>query len=116
MGDYYSALLSAIGDLNEAGAQSRRSLYERAQATLLAELVSQSPRPSPDQIDQENRLLADAIRRIESEFGSMIGEDGFARSRDILLKVLAAKRPRNFAYGGFAKSESSSVSELVDLL
>ena len=116
MGDYYSALLNAIGDLTAAGAQSRRSLYERAQAALLTELVSRSPLPSPVEIDQENRSLADAIRRIELEFGRMIGEDGLARSRDILLKVLATKQPRHFAYAGFAKSESSSVSDLVDLL
>lgn len=117
MNDYYSALLNAIGALDDADAQSRRSLYERAQTMMLGELARQTPPPNALQIDEEFRSLANAIRKIESEFCRIIDEDGFARSRDILLKVLAAMPPRRSPAGTTSKKvDHRNVVELVELL
>ena len=117
MNDYYAALLNAIGGLDDAGAQSRRSLYERAQTMLLGKLARRTPPPNALQIDEEFRSLANAIRKIESEFSRIIDEDCFARSRDILLKVLAAMPPRNSPAGTIStKVDHRTVVELVELL
>ncbi len=77
--DYYSMLLEAIGNLNEAGA-NLVALFMAGPNHDAAELTRRSPRPSALEIDEEFRSLQKAIQRIEAEFSRMLDEDGFARS------------------------------------
>jgi hypothetical protein len=72
----------------------RRALYERAQASLMAELAAANPSPSAQHIDREYRALASAIRRIEAETTRGNGEMSALKlsySKDFVLQVLARR-------------------------
>lgn len=83
---------------------------------MLAELTRRSPRPSALEIDEEFRSLAKAIQRIEAEFSRMLDEDGFARSRDMLLKVLAGMPENKLSVGELSASGDLAVRRMVELL
>ena len=68
MADYYPVIVRAINELDlEATGESRRALYERARAALLAELRSVQPSLPESDIQNERLALERAIRWIEQE-------------------------------------------------
>src|SRR5246127_4577958 len=68
MADYYPLIARAIAGLDpNAPGESRRALYERARAALIAQLRSVDPPLSESEITRERLSLEEAVRRVESE-------------------------------------------------
>src|SRR5450755_2516096 len=68
MADYYPLIARAIAGLDpSAPGESRRALYERARAALIAQLRSVEPPLSESEITRERLSLEEAVRTVESE-------------------------------------------------
>src|SRR5476649_2710289 len=68
MADYYPLIARAIAGLDpSAPGESRRPLYERARAALIAQLRSVQPPLSEAEITRERLSLEEAVRKVESE-------------------------------------------------
>src|ERR1700726_635248 len=91
MADYYPLIARAIAGLDpSAPGESRRALYERARAALIAQLRSVDPPLSESEITRERLSLEEAVRKVESEAAQ--------RARDASRSADAARsggeRPR----------------------
>jgi hypothetical protein len=81
MADYYPLIARAIAGLDpSAPGESRRALYERARAALIAQLRSVQPPLSESEITRERLSLEEAVRKVESEAAQRAR--GGARSGD----------------------------------
>src|SRR3984957_390266 len=68
MADYYPLIARAIAGLDpSAPGESRRALYERARAALIAQRPSGEPPLSESEITRERLSLEEAVRKVESE-------------------------------------------------
>ena len=68
MADYYPLIARAISGLDpSAPGESRRALYERARAALIAQLRGVQPPLSESEITRERLSLEEAVRKVESE-------------------------------------------------
>ena len=68
MADYYPLIARAIAGLDpSAPGESRRALYERARAALIAQLRGVLPPLSESEITRERLALEEAVRKVESE-------------------------------------------------
>ena len=68
MADDYPLIARAIAGLDpSAPGESRRALYERARAALIAQLRSVQPPLSESEITRERLSLEEAVRKVESE-------------------------------------------------
>src|SRR5258707_2958403 len=68
MADYYPLIARAIAGLDpSAPGESRRALYERAGAALIAQWRSVQPPLSESEITRERLSLEEAVRKVESE-------------------------------------------------
>src|SRR5438067_10307439 len=68
MADYYPLIARAIAGLDpSAPGESRRALYERARAALIAQLRSVEPPLSESEITRERLSLEEAVRKAEYE-------------------------------------------------
>jgi len=68
MADYYQLISRAVACLDpDAPGESRRNLYERAHAALLAQLRIIKPPFTEAEITREQLALEEAIRRVEGE-------------------------------------------------
>src|ERR1700694_247160 len=68
MADYYPLIARAFAGLDpSAPGESRRALYERARAALIAQLRSVQPPLSESEITRERLSLEEAVRQVESE-------------------------------------------------
>src|SRR3979411_82779 len=68
MADYYPLIARAIAGLDpSAPGESRRALYGRARAALIAQLRSVDPPLSESEITRERLSLEEAVRKVESE-------------------------------------------------
>src|SRR5579863_9042424 len=68
MADYYPLIARAIAGLDpSAPGESRRALYERARAALIAQLRSVDPPLSESEITRERLSLEEAVRKVETE-------------------------------------------------
>src|SRR5437773_12389202 len=68
MADYYPLIARAIAGLDpSAPGESRRALYERARAALIAQLRSVQSPLSESEITRERLSLEEAVRKVESE-------------------------------------------------
>jgi hypothetical protein len=68
MADYYPLIARAISGLDpSAPGESRRALYERARAALIAQLRSVQPELKETEITRERLSLEEAVRKVESE-------------------------------------------------
>jgi hypothetical protein len=91
MADYYPLIARAIAGLDpSAPGESRRALYERARAALIAQLRGVDPPLSESEITRERLSLEEAVRKVESEAAQ--------RARDVARSGDAARsggdRPR----------------------
>src|SRR6478735_12538887 len=86
MADYYPLIARAIAGLDpSAPGESRRALYERARAALIAQLRSVQPPLSESEITRERLSLEEAVRKVESEAAQRAREasrSGGARAGD----------------------------------
>src|SRR5579872_3637705 len=86
MADYYPLIARAIAGLDpNAPGESRRALYERARAALIAQLRGVQPPLSESEITRERLSLEEAVRKVEAEAAQ--------RARDA-SRSNAADRPR----------------------
>jgi hypothetical protein len=67
MADYYPVLTRAIAGLDANTGDSRRAVYDRARAALVAQLRGYSPPLSEAEITRERLALEECVRRIEAE-------------------------------------------------
>jgi hypothetical protein len=68
MADYYPLIARAIAGLDpNAPGESRRALYARARAALIAQLRNVQPPLSESEITRERLSLEEAVRKVESE-------------------------------------------------
>ena len=82
MADYYPLIARAIAGLDpSAPGESRRALYERARAALIAQLRSVQPPLSESEITRERLSLEEAVRKVESEAAQRAREARSARRR-----------------------------------
>lgn len=100
MADYYPLIARAIAGLDpSAPGESRRALYERARAALIAQLRSVQPPLSESEITRERLSLEEAVRKVESEAAqrardaSRPGGAGAARGGDAFRRATAARPP-----------------------
>jgi hypothetical protein len=94
MADYYPLIARAIAGLDpSAPGESRRALYERARAALIAQLRSVQPPLSESEITRERLSLEEAVRKVESEAAqrardaSRPGGGGAPRASDALRRA-----------------------------
>src|SRR4030081_2519751 len=82
MADYYPLIARAIAGLDpSAPGESRRALYERARAALIAQLRSVQPPLSESEITRERLSLEEAVRKGESEAAQRAREPSRAGPR-----------------------------------
>src|SRR5512147_2986691 len=82
MADYYPLIARAIAGLDpSAPGESRRALYERARAALIAQLRSVQPPLSESEITRERLSLEEAVRKVESEAAQRARDASRAGSR-----------------------------------
>ena len=82
MADYYPLIARAIAGLDpSAPGESRRALYERARAALIAQLRSVEPPLSESEITRERLSLEEAVRKVESEAAQRARDASRAGSR-----------------------------------
>src|SRR5881396_1041269 len=67
MTDYYPLIARAVAGLAKSTGESRRALYERARAALLAQLRNLDPPLAETEITRERLLLEEAIRKVEAD-------------------------------------------------
>jgi hypothetical protein len=95
MADYYPLIARAIAGLDpNAPGESRRALYERARAALIAQLRGVQPPLSESEITRERLALEEAVRKVESEAAQRAreasrgaGAPGNARPGDVLRRA-----------------------------
>ena len=94
MADYYPLIARAIAGLDpSAPGESRRALYERARAALIAQLRGVQPPLSESEITRERLSLEEAVRKVESEAAqrardaSRPGGAGAARGGDAFRRA-----------------------------
>src|SRR5215472_3732988 len=91
MTDYYPLIARAIAGLDpNAPGESRRALYEKARAALIAQLRSVEPPLSESVITRERLSLEEAVRKVESE-AAQRARDGTraapARAGDVVRRA-----------------------------
>ena len=96
MADYYPLIARAIAGLDpSAPGESRRALYERARAALIAQLRSVQPPLSESEITRERLSLEEAVRKVESEAAQRAREASRAGGGALAAAMLsAAPTPR----------------------
>jgi hypothetical protein len=95
MADYYPLIARAIAGLDpNAPGESRRALYERARAALIAQLRGVQPPLSESEITRERLALEEAVRKVEGEAAQRAREasrgaapGGAARPGDALRRA-----------------------------
>jgi hypothetical protein len=115
MADYYPLIARAIAGLDpNAPGESRRALYERARAALIAQLRSVQPPLSESEITRERLSLEEAVRKVESEAAQRAREaarapPGAQRPGDALRRAGAARS----ADGGPPSAGSPSANQSI---
>jgi hypothetical protein len=96
MADYYPLIARAIAGLDpNAPGESRRALYERARAALIAQLRNVQPPLSESEITRERLSLEEAVRKVESEAAqrardaSRSAAGGASRASDAIRRASA---------------------------
>src|SRR5690348_339626 len=107
MADYYPLIARAIAGLDpNAPGESRRALYERARAALIAQLRSVQPPLSESEITRERLSLEEAVRKVESEAAQRARDaarpPGTPRAGDALRR--ASARPGEAPPAGVAQA------------
>jgi hypothetical protein len=112
MADYYPLIARAIAGLDpSAPGESRRALYERARAALIAQLRGVQPPLSESEITRERLSLEEAVRKVESEAAQRARDAsrGGARAGDSFRATTRANaRPGEAASSSSASSSSAS--------
>src|SRR5258707_1324551 len=98
MADYSPLIARAISGLDpSAPGESRRALYERARAALIAQLRGVQPPLSESEITRERLALEEAVRKVESEAAQRARDasrasSGAARAGDALRRANNGRR------------------------
>ncbi|MBY0380943.1 MAG: hypothetical protein K2W78_03350 [Xanthobacteraceae bacterium] len=88
MADYYPLIARAVAGLDpNASGESRRALYERARAALIAQLRGVQPPLTEAEITRERLALEEAVRKVEAEAAQR------ARSESTLRPGVQQQRP-----------------------
>src|SRR5262249_30988439 len=117
MADYYPLIARAIAGLDpNAPGESRRALYERSRAALIAQLRSVQPPLTEQEITRERLSLEDACRKVEAE-AAQRAREAAQTSRDRFdlqgLMRRAEERQRRAAPGGAANDPLAELARLI---
>jgi len=100
MADYYPLIARAIAGLDpSAPGESRRALYERARAALIAQLRSVQPPLSESEITRERLSLEEAVRKVEESEAAQARPRRVARRRRPLRRRVPRQHPAQCAAG-----------------
>src|ERR1700738_5340590 len=95
MADYYPLIARAISGLDpSAPGESRRALYERARAALIAQLRSVQPPLSESEITRERLSLEEAVRKFEKEVERKVEKEKAQQRWPASLKTRDALAPK----------------------
>jgi hypothetical protein len=67
LADYYPLIAQAVNRLEQSDAETRRTIYDRARAAMVAQLRGLAPPLSESDINLEQWALERAIRKVETE-------------------------------------------------
>jgi hypothetical protein len=98
MADYYPLITKAVAGLDpDAPGESRRALYKRARAALLAQLRTINPPFTEAEITRERLALEEAVRRVEGEAAQRARN---ARVNPSSLNEISVEVPSMIVTGG----------------
>ncbi len=72
MAEYYPLLARAVAALPNSNPDSRRAIYERARAALLAQLRAVQPPIAKEDIERESSMLDQAVAQLEAEAAAAV--------------------------------------------
>jgi hypothetical protein len=88
MANYYPLISKAVGTLDpDSSAESRRIVYERARAALLAQLRAASPPFTEAEITHERLALEEAVRTVEGEAAQRVRDARFPSFSDLVTEA-----------------------------
>ena len=67
LADYYPLIAQAVNRLEQSTAETRRTIYDRARAAMVAQLRGVMPALNESDITRERLSLEEAIRKVETE-------------------------------------------------
>jgi hypothetical protein len=88
MADFVAVLKKTIDGLDEANADVRRKVYDKARTTIAAKLGQISPPPPAAVAERQKAALEDAIRQVEAEYSAR--EAGNEEPADDLEAIFAS--------------------------
>ncbi|MDN5928781.1 MAG: hypothetical protein L0I29_17070 [Hyphomicrobiales bacterium] len=88
MADFVAVLKKTIGGLDEANADVRQKVYDKARTTIAAKLGQMNPPPPAAIAERQKKALEDAIRAVEAEYGGDRG--GSQEPADELEAIFAS--------------------------
>ena len=78
MAEYYPLLARAVAALPNSNPESRRAIYERARAALLAQLRAVQPPIAEEDIEHESSMLDQAVAQLEAEASAAVAAQAAA--------------------------------------
>ncbi len=78
MAEYYPLLARAVAALPNSNPESRRAIYERARAALLAQLRAVQPPIAEEDIERESSMLDQAVAQLEAEASAAVAAQAAA--------------------------------------
>jgi len=101
MADYYQLIAKAVAGLDpKAPSESRRALYERAHAALLAEMRTIHSPFTEAEITRERLALEEAVRRVEGETSQREREARIPSFSDLVTDAEGKTVPSMTVTGG----------------
>ena len=95
MADFVAVLKKTIDGLDEANADVRRRVYDKAWTTIAAKLGQMDPPPPPAVAERQKMALEDAIQKVEAEYsGAEMGGEGPADELEAIFASLSDPKPR----------------------
>lgn len=95
MADFVAVLKKTIDGLDEANADVRRKVYDKARTTIAAKLGQMNPPPPPAVAERQKKALEEAIEKVEAEYsGANAKGDEPADELEAIFASLSDVKPR----------------------
>jgi hypothetical protein len=95
MADFVAVLKKTIDGLDEANADVRQKVYDKARTTIAAKLGQMNPPPPPAVAERQKKALEDAIQKVEAEYsGAKAGSEEPADELEAIFASLSDTKPK----------------------
>jgi hypothetical protein len=95
MADFVAVLKKTIDGLDEANADVRRKVYDKARTTIAAKLGQMNPPPPFAVAERQKKALEEAIEKVEAEYsGAGAGGEGPADELEAIFASLSDVKPK----------------------